>query len=81
MAFAGHCGVNANIEVLGEDTLAALFNEELGAVVQVKNDELEAVLAVLADNGLAACSHVLGAVEASDKLVIASGETVLVDRS
>jgi phosphoribosylformylglycinamidine synthase len=73
--------VKANIEALGEDTLAALFNEELGAVVQVKNDELEFVLATLADNGLAACSHVIGAVEASDKLVITSGDTVLVDRS
>ncbi|PNH94211.1 phosphoribosylformylglycinamidine synthase [Vibrio diazotrophicus] len=81
MAFAGHCGVKANIEALGEDTLAAMFNEELGAVVQVKNDEIESVLATLADNGLAACSHVIGAVEASDKLVITSGNTVLVDRS
>jgi len=81
MAFAGHCGVKANIEALGEDALAALFNEELGAVVQVKNDELESVLATLADNGLAACSHVVGAVEASDKLVIASGDAVVVDRS
>ncbi|MFV0449297.1 MAG: phosphoribosylformylglycinamidine synthase [Vibrio sp.] len=81
MAFAGHCGVQVNIEALGEDTLAALFNEELGAVVQVKNDELESVLATLADNGLAACSHVIGAVEASDKLVITFGNTVLVDRS
>lgn len=59
MAFAGHCGVNADIAALGEDTLASLFNEELGAVIQVRNDDLDAVLATLAANGLEACSHVV----------------------
>ncbi|WP_459656661.1 phosphoribosylformylglycinamidine synthase, partial [Vibrio rotiferianus] len=81
MAFAGHCGVKADIADLGEDTLAALFNEELGAVLQVKNDDLDAVLSTLAANGLEACSHVIGSVEASDELVITSGETVVLERS
>ncbi|MBG24360.1 MAG: phosphoribosylformylglycinamidine synthase [Idiomarinaceae bacterium] len=81
MAFAGHCGINANIEALGEDTLAALFNEELGAVIQVRNDDLDAVLSTLAANGLEACSHVIGSVEASDELVIKSGESVVIARN
>jgi phosphoribosylformylglycinamidine synthase len=81
MAFAGHCGVKANIETLGDDVLAALFNEELGAVIQVKNDELNAVLATLAANGLAECSHVIGQVEVSDHFVITSGDEILLERS
>lgn len=81
MAFAGHCGLKANIESLGEDTLASLFNEELGAVIQVRNGDLDAVMTTLANHGLAACSHVLGNVEASDKLVITSGSDVVVDKS
>ncbi|MFH4666063.1 phosphoribosylformylglycinamidine synthase [Vibrio cidicii] len=81
MAFAGHCGVKANIETLGDDVLAALFNEELGAVIQVKSDELNAVLATLAANGLADCSHVIGEVDASDAFVVTSGEQVLLQRS
>lgn len=81
MAFAGHCGVNANIEALGEDTLAALFNEELGAVIQVRNDDLDAVLSTLAANGLEACSHVIGSVEASDEVVIKSGADVVIQRN
>ncbi|PMO76174.1 phosphoribosylformylglycinamidine synthase [Vibrio splendidus] len=85
MAFAGHCGVNANIEALGEDVLAALFNEELGAVIQVRNDNLDAVLATLAANGLEACSHVIGSVvgegEASDEVVIKSGADVVIQRN
>ncbi len=81
MAFAGHCGVNADIAALGEDTLAALFNEELGAVIQVRNDDLDVVLATLAENGLETCSHVIGSVEASDELVIKSGESVVIERN
>lgn len=81
MAFAGHCGIKANIETLGDDALAALFNEELGAVIQVKNDELNAVLATLAAHGLEACAHVIGEVEASDRLLITCGEEVLIERS
>jgi phosphoribosylformylglycinamidine synthase len=81
MAFAGHCGVKADIAELGEDALAALFNEELGAVLQVKNEDLDAVLSTLAANGLEACSHVIGSVEASDELVITSGDTVVLERN
>lgn len=81
MAFAGHCGIKANIETLGDDALAVLFNEEIGAVVQVKNDELNSVLATLAAHGLEACSHVIGEVEASDRLLITRGDEVLIERS
>jgi phosphoribosylformylglycinamidine synthase len=38
MAFAGRCGVE--ISVPGEDAIATLFNEELGAVFQVRGNEL-----------------------------------------
>ncbi|MCL9783924.1 phosphoribosylformylglycinamidine synthase [Vibrio sp. S4M6] len=81
MAFAGHCGVKANIEALGEDTLAALFNEELGAVVQVQSDHLDAVMAVLAEQGLENCTHIIGQVEDSDEFVITSGSTEVLSRS
>ncbi|VTO26378.1 phosphoribosylformylglycinamidine synthase [Klebsiella pneumoniae] len=41
MAFTGHCGVEADIAALGDDHLAALFNEELGAVIQVRAADRE----------------------------------------
>ncbi|PMH18396.1 phosphoribosylformylglycinamidine synthase [Vibrio breoganii] len=81
MAFAGHCGMKADISYLGEDTLATLFNEELGAVVQVKNEDLEQVRAVLAANGLEACSHVIGSVEASDSFEIFANGSAIIERS
>ena len=63
MAFAGHCGLNINLDVLADqaDQLAAvLFNEELGAVIQVRQSDTEAVLAQLSGAGLGDCSAVIG---------------------
>ena len=41
-------------------TLKALFNEELGAVIQVQRSERDAVMAVLRRHGLSRHSHVIG---------------------
>jgi len=68
MAFAGHCGFDVELGALGADALSVLFSEELGAVLQVARAQRERVLSVLAANGLAACSHVLGAVDAGAQL-------------
>jgi phosphoribosylformylglycinamidine synthase len=51
-------------------TLRALFSEELGAVVQVRADERDAVLATLREFGLSACSHVIGKPNANDAIEI-----------
>ncbi|ASW80439.1 phosphoribosylformylglycinamidine synthase [Vibrio anguillarum] len=80
MAFAGHCGVKADIAALG-DALAALFNEELGAVIQVRHHDLETVISTLTAHGLQACSHVIGRVDASDELAITAGEQPIVVRN
>jgi phosphoribosylformylglycinamidine synthase len=41
-------------------TLAALFSEELGAVIQVRADEKSMVMDVLRAHNLGACSHIIG---------------------
>ncbi|MBU9824558.1 phosphoribosylformylglycinamidine synthase [Rahnella perminowiae] len=74
MAFAGHCGLTADIAALGTDALAALFNEELGAVIQIRASDREAVEKTLADFGLADCTHYLGSVETGDRFIISSGD-------
>ncbi|RSD30010.1 phosphoribosylformylglycinamidine synthase [Vibrio pectenicida] len=86
MAFAGHCGVRVDIAEMAsaaqeQDVLATLFNEELGAVVQVSNDELDSVLSILSAHDLENCSHVIGSVETSDKFVITLADEVIIDRS
>ena len=43
-----------------EMTLRALFNEELGAVIQVRADQKSEVMNVLRTYNLGACSHIIG---------------------
>lgn len=43
MAFAGHTGVSLDIKALSGNELDILFNEELGAVIQVSLDQVESV--------------------------------------
>jgi len=62
MCFAGHCGVDAALDALGADPLASLFSEELGAVMQVREADLDLVRALLAEHGLDAVSHEIGSV-------------------
>lgn len=51
-------------------TLRALFSEELGAVVQVRATERDAVLGALREFGLSACSHVIGSVNDRDVIEV-----------
>jgi phosphoribosylformylglycinamidine synthase len=52
MAFAGHCGLEIQLDGWAEATLRALFNEELGAVLQVPQDQRGAFRALLDKHGL-----------------------------
>jgi phosphoribosylformylglycinamidine synthase len=54
MSFASHLGLAIQLDELPGDTLSALFNEELGAVIQVKNSELAGVLHAVRGAGIAA---------------------------
>lgn len=63
MAFAGHCGLDLQLDPLTDnrkDVPAILFNEELGAVIQVRQDATPDVLAQFSAAGLAECVAVIG---------------------
>ncbi len=60
MAFAGHCGIDITLPAFGGSALAQLFNEELGAVVQVKVTDEAAVAAVLRHHGFGAHARRIG---------------------
>ncbi len=70
MAFAGHSGINISLDELGDSSIASLFNEELGAVIQVQHEYTDEVLAELHDAGLAHYSHVIGQLNNDDNIVI-----------
>ncbi|HIA45295.1 MAG TPA: phosphoribosylformylglycinamidine synthase [Methylococcales bacterium] len=81
MMFASRLGVALTLEALGEDSLAALFNEELGAVIQVSVTHKAAVLAHLGQAGLSTCSHVIGTLNSLAELTIQAGGTVVYSQS
>ena len=69
MAFAGHTGLRIQLDDLGEDKLAALFSEELGAVIQVRHCDTDEVMGWLRDAGLKHHSHVIGTLADDDRIV------------
>ncbi len=68
MAFAGHCGVSIDMAGMGSDNVAALFNEELGAVIQINSSDVEFVINDLKACGLGDHSYVIGTTNQKDKI-------------
>ncbi len=55
---------------LRDHIIAVLFNEELGAVLQIRLADRAAVMQVLRDAGLGACSHAIGTTNTADAIRI-----------
>jgi phosphoribosylformylglycinamidine synthase len=73
MAFAGRVGID--IELPGTSPLAALFSEELGAVVQVRLEDTAAILNQLRDAGLAA--QLVGHTTSANELAFRQANNIL----
>ncbi|MCV6636362.1 phosphoribosylformylglycinamidine synthase [Candidatus Albibeggiatoa sp. nov. NOAA] len=67
MMFAGGCGVDLHIESLGSDHLATLFSEELGAVIEVNNEDVDTVQSYFIQNTRLSI-HAIGTPNDSDAL-------------
>ena len=65
MAFAGHCGLQIDLTALPGDIVSILYNEELGAVIEVAADQSTAIASQF--NGLA---HIIGEVVQGDRIEI-----------
>ncbi|MDX1556698.1 MAG: AIR synthase-related protein, partial [Xanthomonadales bacterium] len=68
MAFSAHCGLELEPHRPAMDLLGFWFSEEAGAVIQVREADLEAVLGTLDTHGLAHCTIDLGAPTAEPSL-------------
>jgi len=80
MAFAGHCGIDVDLVSVGGESriVAALFSEEIGAVLQVDASNEKQVLEVFRESGLEDCVRTIGRVTTSDSISFAvAGRTVL----
>lgn len=80
MAFAGKTGVVFDIDKLGRDPVATMFNEELGALLQVPRSNRAGILGALKKAGLVRHTHVIGALCDDDNITILDrGQLVFVD--
>jgi len=74
MAFAGHCGLDiqldSQLEAQNSDAISVLFNEELGGVIQVSSEQLDAVCDAFEAAGLADCLYEIGTVQSADEITI-----------
>ncbi|HIB31067.1 MAG TPA: phosphoribosylformylglycinamidine synthase [Candidatus Thioglobus sp.] len=68
MAFTSHCG----LDIETNTSIEALFNEELGCVIQVSNSNKSKVIEALAEAGLADCTSTIATVNNSDTINITS---------
>ena len=59
MAFAGNTGVDLEIPA-GHNAFAALFSEDLGAVIQIRESDLDEVHLLLRQHGFKTCSSRVG---------------------
>ena len=106
MAFAGHCGVDLDVDELcldqirhevedaglPEPTLPSagevsqrifnvLFNEEAGAVLQVRRSDTQAVMQAFMDAGLRSEFHVIGQPNACDRVRILRSDKVFFEEA
>ena len=73
MAFAGHCGLEVQLDSLADDVIAVLFNEELGGVLQVKSADMDKVSNILSAHNLGACTHAIGSITADSHISMTKG--------
>ena len=79
MAFASHVGLEVGLERGGEDAVRALFNEELGAIVQVSVENRAAFADLVDRHDLTHCAQRVAKPVAAPCIRVRRGRTVLAE--
>ncbi len=84
MAFAGHCGLDIDLEPMAQgaeaDPFTLLFNEELGAAMQVRSEHVPRVRELFAQARLGDRLHGIGQAVTEERIHIRLNGNTLVDR-
>mgnify|MGYP003385043871 CR=1 FL=1 len=84
MAFAGHTGVDIDLTPLtstsGND-VDVLFNEELGAVMQIRTSDVDAINKILADNGIVDYCNDIGQLNNEDTIRFTRDGDIVLENS
>ena len=81
MAFAARLGLEIQLDCTNTQALVALFSEELGAIVQVRNRDVDEILKLCSQTGLSAHIHSIGRPTQEPRIVIECGDTVVVNEN
>jgi phosphoribosylformylglycinamidine synthase len=73
MAFAGHCGLDIKLPPGANGAAGALFSEELGVVVQVKNEHAATAHSIFVRHGLGEHTHAVGSATREMRVRIEAG--------
>ena len=86
MAFAARCGLNVDLTSLvanqanvNEASIRALFNEELGAVIQIAKQDVAAVEALFKEADLAL--HTVATIDTDEKIVIRNQAGIVLEQN
>ncbi len=81
MSFAGATGIDISLDNLNGSPVELLFNEELGAVVQVQTDCQREFMQLLSQHNLTDCSYPIGKLREDNQFVISDAGAILYQAS
>ncbi|MFK7815251.1 MAG: phosphoribosylformylglycinamidine synthase [Gammaproteobacteria bacterium] len=80
MSFASHIGIDVYLDDLGNDEIASLFAEELGAVIQISADDLDKTNKIMVQHNLNTMTHLVGKPNRSGAVTIANNKKVIYEK-
>ena len=81
MAFAGHTGVDIDLSKINGDNLSILFNEELGAVIQVHKEDIETINTVFTQHNILDYCNDIGCLNNEDTIRFSRDGAVILENS
>lgn len=80
MAFAGHVGVTLTLPA-SSSPFSALFAEELGAVIQIRTEDLDETCAVFSAHGIRTCVSQIGRLNEDHTFIVRHGDCDLLNEN
>lgn len=80
MSFASHVGIDVHVDSLGDDVIASLFSEELGAVIQIDAEDFDKAGNIMVKHNLPFITPVFGKPNNTNKISIYREKKVIYEK-
>ena len=77
MSFASHVGIDICLDEIGDDVIASLFSEELGAVIQIDTDGFDKANNILIKHNLDFITHEFGKLNNKNTISISHEKKII----